>query len=1342
MCNHAVMPFCSHSAFRWLRAGLFLALCPFLPAAPMKFDLPAQAAGVALLAYSTQAGAGVLFASGQVAGIRTNAVIGLHEPAEAMMRLLADTGLAAARSASGKWIITASGPGTSAASPPPASATPADSRVASISDQKNQSNPAPMKTAKSTGLFAVIAGLFATAVAADAQPIASSPKEDPVMLTPFEVSTDRDVGFIGSSALSGSRMATDLKDTPVPYTVLTQEFLSALNLTNPDDALAWMPNTYVEMDQGNGAIFGAGVGKGLNNSGYTSRGINSGGSMRNFYKFDYSTDNYNTERIDVARGGNSILFGLSTYAGAVSSGTKEAKLNSTRGEAYVSGGSWDNYRATFDYNVPLGRRLAVRFMALWMDGVPAQNGFVDGVFERRNGLSAATTWKPFEKTKIKLNFEKFHREQTATVVSYFENFSGWEGTTVYASPTNARTTGVSATTAAIYWTPNVDLGSGQPSAVWSNYFNNATRASYYSSNMPILDLKTGVVPASRFDVVNANSAFRTSMFKRSTNFAPSGVPMANLNLNTLEGSLSQQISRDLYLDVGGMYNRRLWRADVAPNRGLGNIFLDLDQYLVAPGSTLKTFSPASPATLVNTTTPANSVANPNYLKPYTQIYTRPNYNWEDTTQGRFSLGYIKNNTRFGSFQLSAMGGYYYRHTDGYFENLVAKLTTPFSYQNANANDPRNLANGDSGAVQARLFTRYYLDQPGRPQVPTSGTFKILDAGTNTVNSVEVGLLPAPQSFSVQNIESSYYQMGGSAKFLKEKLVFVGALRWDRFFSTQKSALVNGMDYPANWDGHTAFYRPRAPQNYTTMQYALRNADGTLVRNAAGQVSLLPANARPRNTASNLNGVPLPQYLLQSQGGLVSANDPYAGNTKFQDDYSPPDVRENHPTRTLGGVYHVTSRLSAFANYSDTYQQPGGVVVSPDGASLPTSHSLGYDYGFRYSFWNDSFFIGLTRFDGLIENETSATKDYSAINNDYSSMFNALYNTNKWNDFTSTGVNQQMFPSVPTGYQDLREKRSKGYELELQGNLLEKRNLNVMASAGYTDAFGINPLPYTLAFYKNWEPTLIKVLNDTAVAVNPTTRSASFDPTLIDQKFWPSQHPTAGRAYNFQGAEITAPTGSVYTSTPVTVYDPVSGLPVLNAAGQVLTAIKRQPVISDFTDAQNAINNWTNLQNSLKNLASLTTPQKVRALRQVSAKIYARYRFVEGSLKGFSVGLGANYSGRQIIGNRAADTITVNDPVTKAASAADDPNVGPTDYLYQPAFTLYNLTLAYTRKLGSRYTMTVNLAVNNLFDYDRAINTGIGQVPAENPSLPSRTTVPLAYYYTTPRSFVFSTSLQF
>src|SRR6476620_9723829 len=63
-------------------------------------------------------------------------------------------------------------------------------------------------------------------------PRASKPGEDTIVLTPFTVDATRDQGFVAASALAGGRLATDLKDTPVAYSVLTREFIDALGVSD------------------------------------------------------------------------------------------------------------------------------------------------------------------------------------------------------------------------------------------------------------------------------------------------------------------------------------------------------------------------------------------------------------------------------------------------------------------------------------------------------------------------------------------------------------------------------------------------------------------------------------------------------------------------------------------------------------------------------------------------------------------------------------------------------------------------------------------------------------------------------------------------------------------------------------------------------------------------------------------------------------------------------------------------------------------------------------------------------------------------------------------------------
>ncbi len=91
-----------------------LALFPLLlraaAAAPVAFDLPAQPAGQAVLAFSQQAQVEVLFSSDDLRAARSAAVFGPHEPAAALALLLAPTGFTARRNFRGKFVLAPAPP--------------------------------------------------------------------------------------------------------------------------------------------------------------------------------------------------------------------------------------------------------------------------------------------------------------------------------------------------------------------------------------------------------------------------------------------------------------------------------------------------------------------------------------------------------------------------------------------------------------------------------------------------------------------------------------------------------------------------------------------------------------------------------------------------------------------------------------------------------------------------------------------------------------------------------------------------------------------------------------------------------------------------------------------------------------------------------------------------------------------------------------------------------------------------------------------------------------------------------------------------------------------------------
>jgi hypothetical protein len=65
--------------------------------------------------------------------------------------------------------------------------------------------------------------------------------EFPIQLSPFEVNTDQDRGFVATSSLAGGRLAGEMKDTPVAYSVLTRDLIDPLQLTDSSEMAKWAP---------------------------------------------------------------------------------------------------------------------------------------------------------------------------------------------------------------------------------------------------------------------------------------------------------------------------------------------------------------------------------------------------------------------------------------------------------------------------------------------------------------------------------------------------------------------------------------------------------------------------------------------------------------------------------------------------------------------------------------------------------------------------------------------------------------------------------------------------------------------------------------------------------------------------------------------------------------------------------------------------------------------------------------------------------------------------------------------------------------------------------------------
>ncbi len=222
-------------------------------------------------------------------------------------------------------------------------------------------------------LLAVPALRAQTAVAAKpAAAVGTAAAEEPLSLTPFVVVESEDRGYAATSTLAGTRLRTDLRDVGAAISVVTAQLLADTASTNARDILIYTTNTEIGGFEGN--FSGVATGNGFSSAEGTLqspstatrvRGLAGADLTRDFFLTSIPLDSYNTERIDISRGANAILFGLGSPAGIINNQLKTANLRKPSYSITQSFGRFDSHREVLDVNTPLAKDLlALRFIAL------------------------------------------------------------------------------------------------------------------------------------------------------------------------------------------------------------------------------------------------------------------------------------------------------------------------------------------------------------------------------------------------------------------------------------------------------------------------------------------------------------------------------------------------------------------------------------------------------------------------------------------------------------------------------------------------------------------------------------------------------------------------------------------------------------------------------------------------------------------------------------------------------------------------------------------------------------------------------------------------------------------
>ncbi len=247
---------------------------------------------------------------------------------------------------------------------------------------------------------------------------ASEPAPDEVLkLNPFVVSENDAVGYSAASTLAGTRINTALRDVGAAISIITPEFLRDTAATNLGELLSLTTATEVGGVSGNfagGAVSGGRPDQSESRENPQGnnrvRGIGAATTTRDYFLTDIPFDAYNSSGVTIARGPNSLLFGIGNPAGIIEGSIIHPQLRRNRTEITGRFGSENSYRSSLDLNrVLVTDRLAFRIATVGEQNnyqqEPAfdrkRRGYVSLAAVLRDG--AKSTW--LGKTSVRLSGE-------------------------------------------------------------------------------------------------------------------------------------------------------------------------------------------------------------------------------------------------------------------------------------------------------------------------------------------------------------------------------------------------------------------------------------------------------------------------------------------------------------------------------------------------------------------------------------------------------------------------------------------------------------------------------------------------------------------------------------------------------------------------------------------------------------------------------------------------------------------------------------------------------------------------------------------------------------------------
>ena len=272
-------------------------------------------------------------------------------------------------------------------------------------------------------LFAVATVPVRAQAAADQSAPSLDTDEGVETLGAFEVSEDKDYGYLKTNSATATRIGMEIQKVPLNISVISRDFLDDTNARSLTDifrytAAASGDNRFAMRRPANEAT---------PQGAFTLRGFAVNVLMRNgvFRYISYNLDN--VERVEIVKGPASVFFGQGYPGGVINYITKRPQFSKIPTTFSYQLNDNSGQKLVIDHNAVLSKNAAFRVVGAWED----TQGERRYEFRKNINITPSLTMIPFESGKVKVNLEMEYLEESFNQNDYdwiWSDFAGWNST--------------------------------------------------------------------------------------------------------------------------------------------------------------------------------------------------------------------------------------------------------------------------------------------------------------------------------------------------------------------------------------------------------------------------------------------------------------------------------------------------------------------------------------------------------------------------------------------------------------------------------------------------------------------------------------------------------------------------------------------------------------------------------------------------------------------------------------------------------------------------------------------------------------------------------------------------